>query len=256
MKFGADVKKGHRKGEELVSKVRPYLKSKGHDVLDEKNFKSADYILTFGGDGTLIHTACEYIKLGIPLVGINTGNLGFLTAIESNQWQEAIKNLLSDKVFLSERITIEAQVQPETRNQEPETIYRAINEAAIKSYFRMSELELLIDNGRFLRILGDGVIIATQTGSTAYSLSSGGPIVDSALDCLLVTPINPIGLPIPSVVLSPQKTISVKVIKGDDVSLIIDGQEHTKLKQGDEVALRQGKFKVKFAYFDRSEEHT
>ena len=252
MKFGIVVKKGHRKGEELVSKVRPYLKSKGHDVLDEKNFKSADYILTFGGDGTLIHTACEYIKLGIPLVGINTGNLGFLTAIESNQWQEAIKNLLSDKVFLSERITIEAQVQPETRNQEPETIYRAINEAAIKSYFRMSELEILIDNGRFLRILGDGVIIATQTGSTAYSLSSGGPIVDSALDCLLVTPINPIGLPIPSVVLSPQKNISVKVIKGDDVSLIIDGQEHTKLKQGDEVALRQGKFKVKFGYFDKS----
>ena len=163
MKFGIVVKKGHRKGEELVSKVRPYLKSKGHDVLDEKNFKSADYILTFGGDGTLIHTACEYIKLGIPLVGINTGNLGFLTAIESNQWQEAIKNLLSDKVFLSERITIEAQVQPETRNQEPETIYRAINEAAVKSYFRMSELSISIDDGRFLRVLGDGVIISTHT---------------------------------------------------------------------------------------------
>jgi len=246
MKFGIVVKKGHRRGEELVSKVRPYLKSTGHEILAEKDFKSADYILTFGGDGTLIHTACEYIKLGIPLVGINTGNLGFLTAIESNQWEKAIENLLSNKVFLSERITIEAQVSGSKE------IFRAINEAAIKSYFRMSELEILIDDGRFLKVLGDGVIIATQTGSTAYSLSSGGPIVDSGLDSLLVTPINPIGLPIPSVVLSPQKKISVKVIKGDDVSLIIDGQEHTKLKQGDEVALRQGKFKVKFAYFDKS----
>src|SRR3989344_4305773 len=175
MKFGIVVKKGHRKGEELVSKVRPYLKSKGHDVLDEKNFKSADYILTFGGDGTLIHTACEYIELGIPLVGINTGNLGFLTAIESNQWQEAIKNLISGKVFLSERITIEAQISGSKE------VFRAINEAAIKSYFRMSELSISIDDGRFLRVLGDGVIIATQTGSTAYSLSSGGPIVDSTL---------------------------------------------------------------------------
>src|SRR3972149_7727806 len=147
VKFGIVVKKGHRSGEELVSKVRPYLKSKGHEVLAEKEFKSADYILTFGGDGTLIHTACEHIELGIPLVGINTGNLGFLTAIESNQWEEAVENLISGKVFLSERITIEAKVQPETRNQKPETIYRAINEAAVKSYYRMSEVEILIDDG-------------------------------------------------------------------------------------------------------------
>ena len=246
VKFGIVVKKGHKRGEELVSKVRPYLKSEGYEVLDEKDFKNADYILAFGGDGTLIHTACEYIELGIPLVGINTGNLGFLTAQDANKWQEAIKNLISAKVFLSERITIEAQISGSKE------VFRAINEAAVKSYFRMSELEILIDDGRFLRVLGDGVIIATQTGSTAYSLSSGGPIVDSALDSLLVTPINPIGLPIPSVVLSPQKKIKIKVIKGDDVSLIIDGQEHTKVKEGDEVVLRQGKYKVKFGYFDKS----
>lgn len=243
----------------MVSKVRPYLQSKGHEVLAEKDFKSADYILTFGGDGTLIHTACEHIELGVPLVGINTGNLGFLTAQDADKWQEAIENLISGKVFLSERITIEAFVKSKSpakgagRQRVKESkIYRGINEAAVKSFFRMSELEILIDDGRFLRVLGDGVIIATQTGSTAYSLSSGGPIVDSALDCLLVTPINPIGLPIPSVVLAPQKNISIRVVKGDDVSLIIDGQEHIKIKQGDEVSLRQGKYKVKFGYFDKS----
>lgn len=252
MKFGVVVKKGHKRGENLVSKVRPYLKSKGHEVLDEKGFKNADYILTFGGDGTLIHTACDYIELDIPLVGINTGNLGFLTAQDADKWQETIENLISGKVFLSERITIEAFVESKSQKVKESKIYRGINEAAVKSFFRMSELEILIDDGRFLRVLGDGVIIATQTGSTAYSLSSGGPIVDSALDCLLVTPINPIGLPIPSVVLAPQKNISIRVVKGDDVSLIIDGQEHIKIKQGDEVSLRQGKYKVKFGYFDKS----
>ena len=251
MKFGIVVKKGHRKGEELISKVRPYLESKGHEVLEEKDFKRADYILTFGGDGTLIHTACEYIELGIPLVGINTGNLGFLTAQDADRWEDAIKNLISGKVFLSERITIEAFIEPESqRAREPE-IFRAINEAAVKSYFRMSELEILIDDGRFLKVLGDGVIIATQTGSTAYSLSAGGPIVDSGLDSLLVTPINPIGLPIPSVVLSPQKKISIKVIKGDDVSLIIDGQEHIKITQDQSVKVGMGRYKVKFGYFDK-----
>src|SRR3990167_7317168 len=159
MKFGIVVKKGHKRGEELVSKARPYLKSKGHEVLDEKDFKDADYILTFGGDGTLIHAACDYIELGIPLVGIITGNLGFLTAQDADRWQDAIKNLVSGKVFLSERITIEAQVSGSKE------IFRAINEAAVKSYFRMSELEILIDDGRFLKVLGDGVIVATQTGS-------------------------------------------------------------------------------------------
>jgi len=251
MKFGIVVKKGHRKGEELISKVRPYLESKGHEVLEEKDFKRADYILTFGGDGTLIHTACEYIELGIPLVGINTGNLGFLTAQDADRWEDAIKNLISGKVFLSERITIEAFIEPESqRAREPE-IFKAINEAAVKSYFRMSELEILIDDGRFLKVLGDGVIIATQTGSTAYSLSAGGPIVDSGLDSLLVTPINPIGLPIPSVVLSPQKKISIKVIKGNDVSLIIDGQEHIKITQDQSVKVGMGRYKVKFGYFDK-----
>src|SRR3990167_4899741 len=175
MKFGIVVKKGHKKGEDLVSKVRPYLKSKGHKVLDEKDFKDADYILTFGGDGTLIHAACDYIEFGIPLIGINTGNLGFLTAQDAEKWQEAVENLISGKVFLSERITIEAQVSGSKE------VFRAINEAAVKSYYRMSELEILIDDGRFLRVLGDGVIVETQTGSTAYSLSSGGPIVDSSL---------------------------------------------------------------------------
>lgn len=245
MKIGIIVAEDNRTAEKLADKITAYLKSKGNEVL-VTNLTKSDLVLTLGGDGTLIHTACEYIELGIPLVGINMGNLGFLTAIESDQWEKAIDNLILGKVFFSERITIEAQVIGSKE------VFRAINEAAIKSYYRMSELEILIDDVRFLKVLGDGVIMATQTGSTAYSLSAGGPIVDSNLDSFLVTPINPIGLPIPSVVLSPQKKIGVKVIRGDDVSLIIDGQEHTKLKEGDAVSLWQGEYKVKFGYFDKN----
>ena len=115
----------------------------------------------------------------------------------------------------------------------------------------MIELEIRINGERLLKISGDGVIISTQTGSTAYSLSSGGPIVDPGLDCLLMTPINPIGLPIPSVVISPNDEVLVKLVKGDDVSLIIDGQEHTKLKKGEIVKFTKGKFNVKFGYFDK-----
>ena len=246
MKFGVVFKEENKKAKELLPKVTEYLKSKNQQVVGGKEFQQADYIITLGGDGTLIHAACEYIELDTPLVGINTGNLGFLTARDADKWEEAIKNLISGKVFLSERITIEAQVSGSKE------VFRAINEAAIKSYFRMSELEILIDDGRFLKVLGDGVIIATQTGSTAYSLSAGGPIVDSGLDSLLVTPINPIGLPIPSVVLAPQKKLSVKVIKGDDVSLIIDGQEHTKVTEGQSFKVHKGRYRVRFGYFDKN----
>ncbi len=240
----AGLKEENREARNLVDKVEKYLKSKSHQVL-RSDFKGADYILTFGGDGTLIHTACEHIELDVPFIGINTGNLGFLTAIESNQWEKAIDNLILGKVFISERITIEAQVIGSKE------VFRAINEAAIKSYYRMSELEILIEDMRFLKVLGDGVIIATQTGSTAYSLSAGGPIVDPAHNSLLITPINPIGLPIPSVVLAPDSSVKIKVTNGKDISLVLDGQEHTKLKVSDVVLIKKGKHPVKFGYFDK-----
>ena len=114
----------------------------------------------------------------------------------------------------------------------------------------MVDLELNINGQKFLKIVGDGVIIATQTGSTAYSLSAGGPIVDSELDCLVVTPVNAHGLPIPTVVLSPDDQIEIKLVSGDDVSLIIDGQEHTKVTEGQSIKVYRGRYRVKFGYFD------
>ena len=233
---------GLKKAKELASEAKKYIEAKGHEVVEVKESKP-DYILTFGGDGTLIHAACEYAQYNVPFVGINVGRLGFLTATEGHHWRDAIDRLIANKVFISERMTLEASVGKDT--------FRAVNEAAIKGFLRIIDLEISVNGEKFLKILGDGVIISTQTGSTAYSLSSGGPIVDSNLNCLLVTPINPIGLPIPSVVISPDDEILVKVVKGDDVSLIIDGQEHTKLKEGEIVKFNKGKYNVKFGYFDK-----
>ena len=271
MKFGIVYKLGNEKGHKVAEKATLYLKSKGHSVFDEKEVEKADFILTFGGDGTLMHKASQFAYIGVPFVGINTGNLGFLTAIDSKEWERVIDWLTSKKYFISKRITLEAEVvagseslvtgkrEPETRNplrseasQKLATSYRAINECAVKSAYRVVELEILVNGANFAKIAGDGVIIATQTGSTAYSLSAGGPIVDPDLDCMLITPINPIGLPIPSAVFSPDDVIEVKLTKGDDVSLVLDGQEHTKLKVGETVRVRSGKYKIKFIYFEKN----
>lgn len=243
MKLGIVFQQENGKASELVREVSGYLKKDGHEVLGEDNLGGADYILCFGGDGTLIHKACEHAHFGVPFVGINTGNLGFLTAVEADLWKDAVDSLVSGKVFVSERMSLSVKVAGE--------VYKAVNEAVIKGLYRVVELEVEVGNERFLKVVGDGVIVSTQTGSTAYSLSSGGPIVDPELNCLLVTPVNPIGLPIPSVVLSPDDKIVIKIAKGSDISLVIDGQEHTKLLEGQTVEFEKGEHNIKLAYFDK-----
>lgn len=249
--FGKLRTAGLKKAEELAVKIEKFLEEKGHQAAREDNFSGSEFILSLGGDGTLIHKACEYVHLGVPLIGINTGRLGFLTAAEADEWQDALEKILENKVYVSERMTIVASIEPKRQRAKETEIFRAVNECAIKGFLRAVSLSIAVNGQEFLRVVGDGVILSTQTGSTAYSLSSGGPIVDPKLDCLLLTPINPIGLPIPSVVLSPSDEVKVKILSGDDVSLVIDGQEHTKVKAGEQVLLSRGKYNVKFGYFDK-----
>ncbi len=243
MKFGIVFKEDNEKAKKLSEKISDFLRLKKHEAARQDNLKGSDYILAIGGDGTLIHKACEFAHLQIPFVGLNVGRLGFLTTAEGKDWKEAIEKLLEGKVFLSERISISANVNGMD--------YLAVNEIVIKGVYRVIDLDIEIDGENFMRIAGDGVIIATQTGSTAYSLSSGGPIVEPELNCFLVTPINPIGLPIPSVIVAPDDQIKVSLDEGEDVSFIVDGQEHTKLSIGQKILIKKGQFKIKFAYFDK-----
>lgn len=245
MKFGIVYKLGNGKAQDVAGDVKKYLESKNVEVAGEENLEGSQYILTFGGDGTLIHKACELASLGVPFLGINTGNLGFLTACEVNDWQGSLKKLIGGAYFISERISVDASISGRKE------VYRAINEVVVKGLYRVIDLEIKVGGVKLLRVLGDGAIVSTQTGSTAYSLSSGGPIVDPDLDCLLLTPINPIGLPIPSAVFSADSEIEAKLVKGDDVSLVLDGQEHTRLNEGDKVKITRGKYKIKFIYFDK-----
>lgn len=245
MRIGIVFKDGNRRTQALAVEIKKYVEKSGSEVVSDDNLKSADCILSLGGDGTLIHKACEYIELGEPILGINTGNLGFLTAVEEVDWKLAVEHVLAGKIHVSERISLDISVGGDK--------FRAVNEAAIKGLYRVVELMVGVRGEEFLKVSGDGVIVATQSGSTAYSLSAGGPIVDPDLDSILVTPINPIGLPIPSVVLAPDEVVDIKVLKGEDVSLIIDGQEHRKISQGEVVRIGRGKYRVKLAYLDKQQ---
>lgn len=244
MKIGLVFKSGNVKAENLANEVEKYVGKSGSETV-VGDLDRCDFILSLGGDGTLIHAVSKNMDQGIPVMGINTGTLGFLTAVEAQDWKIAVDAVLAGKVFISERLTLEISVGVEK--------FRAVNEAVIKGLYRVIELEVAVGGEEFLKVFGDGVMVATQTGSTAYSLSSGGPIVDPALDAILVTPVNPIGLPIPSVVLSPDKVIEVDLIKGDGVSLIVDGQEHTKVAVGTKVTVRRDDNTAKLAYLDEGQ---
>jgi NAD+ kinase len=233
----------NEKSRVISRKIEGYLLKKGQKVVGKVT--DADFAITLGGDGTLIHSACEWAQARVPFVGINVGTLGFLTAFEANEWQKAVDFLISGKYIVSERMIVEARIG------EGET-YRAVNEFVIKGKYRVVKLDILVNDQRFLTSSGDGVIIATQTGSTAYSLSAGGPIVDPGLDCLLITPVNAHGLPIPSVVISPEDKIEVRLIDGEDVSLVIDGQEHVNVIKGQSVKVSKGEHRVKLIYFDKN----
>ncbi|EKD58209.1 MAG: hypothetical protein ACD_57C00002G0001, partial [uncultured bacterium] len=236
MNFGIVVAKDNPPAKKLAGEITKYVKSKGHEVLDKDRLKGSDLFLTLGGDGTLLHTACENIQFQVPFVGINLGKLGFLTATEASDWKTAIDKLIDGKYVVSERITLDTEIGAHSRSAlgrnfahsgSEEKVFRALNEVVVKGLYRVVDLQLSLNDQKFLKIVGDGVIIATQTGSTAYSLSAGGPIVDPDLDSLLITPINSTGLPMPSAVLSSESVVNIEVLRGDDISLIIDGQEHT-----------------------------
>lgn len=249
MKFGIVVGKNNKKAEDLSGEIEGFLKEKGVEV-EFGDFSGADFIISLGGDGTLIHTACANVGLGVPIMGINLGKLGFLTACEAADWKEALNKLIDGKFIVSERMTLEASIGQLSIDNRQSTIFRAVNEVVIKSLYRVVDLEVTVGNQKFLTATGDGVIVSTQTGSTAYSLSAGGPIVDVDLDCFVLTPVNAHGLPVPSVVLSPEDEIEIKVKKGDNVSLILDGQEHTKIEEGSVVQVRRGEHRLKLVYFN------
>ena len=245
MKFGILYKLGNQKAHKVAESAKDYLLKNGHEVFGEDRLKNSEIILTFGGDGTLTHKASQFAYLGVPFVGINTGNLGFLTAADANNFEKVVDLARRGELYLSKRITLEVSLENGKDN------YVAVNDAVIKSQFRVIGLDLTTNGQDFLKIAGDGVIIATQTGSTAYSLSAGGPIVDPSVDAILVTPINPIGLPTPSFVVSSGDQIIIKLVRGSDVWLVLDGQEHKEVSMGQSIKVSRGKHDVVFGYLTK-----
>ena len=204
-------------------------------------------VLSLGGDGTLLRAARLAAPRGIPVLGCNLGRLGFLTMISEEELEAAMSMVASGDYALEKRIALRIRVVPNGSNGPEERSFYAVNDAVIhKSGFaRLIGLRVLADDDEVGHYSADGIILATATGSTAYSLSAGGPIVSPTMGGIVATPISPHTLAVRPVVFSGDTRISVELLSGDhDLQLTVDGQPGCLLSVGDRVEVARSRHPV------------
>ena len=199
----------------------------------------AEAMVCFGGDGTILHCAREATRLELPILGINVGNVGFMAELESSEL-ELLHQLAQDAYRLEERIMLDVSVQRAGRQLFHEL---ALNDAVVTkgAVARVILLSVLCDGVEMTSFSGDGVIVGTPTGSTAYSMSAGGPIVEPTASNLLVTPVCAHALEAKSFVLSGERSVTVQVgpIGKKSAYLSADGGRAYRLSAFDQVQIRK-----------------
>ncbi|NLJ80369.1 MAG: NAD(+)/NADH kinase [Firmicutes bacterium] len=219
------------KNRNIISKVL-----KQPEQADLSKFK---IIIVLGGDGTLLYAARLASEVQVPVFGVNIGHLGFLTEVETDALFPAVEQFLAGKYTLEERMLIEATIW---RKKKTVGKFRALNDFVITrgTFARLIDLSIFIDEQHVTDYFADGVIVATPTGSTAYSLSAGGPIIEPLLESICVTPICPHSLSSRSVVARPEVKVSLRLNSAsEEVMLTIDGQEGFPLRSGDRINIKK-----------------
>jgi NAD+ kinase len=211
-----------------------------------------DLLVTLGGDGTMLRGARLVDAQRAPVLGINLGHLGFLTSTRVDEIDDAVGRLFAGEYWIDERMTLEASVIREDGG-EAESFF-ALNDAVIHKGGLARIVRLGVDVEPEGVELGtynaDGIILATPTGSTAYSLSAGGPIVVPSVDCIVATPICPHSLVVRPIVLNATAVVSVRAIgPAEGLILTVDGQDGAELHTGDRVVVRRGPNSVKLLRF-------
>ncbi len=226
---------------EIGDSLAERLRRQGISVAQGQVDPQSEAIVVLGGDGTLLHVAGEAYRLGIPLLGINLGDLGFLTEIHLEEMEQALDSLISETFELDMRMMLSVSVRmPDNKD----TTYYALNEAVVTRgpLGKMMSLPTWA-NGSFLTVYrGDGLIISTATGSTAYNLSAGGPILHPHLEALVLTPICPFALNARPLILPGQMKVTIQLENAmEENNLIIDGQTSLKLEEGSRIEIKKAK---------------
>jgi len=202
---------------------------------------AADLLVVVGGDGTILHVVGQLGEVIKPIFGINVGSLGFLTCANSSAYREAVECIAKDRINFSQRTLLEARIKVAEKQTKKMT---ALNDAVL-SRGELSRLVLLrtrVNGEALTEFNADGLIVATPTGSTAYSLSAGGPILDPESGVLVITPICPHVLTNRSIIVAETSIIDIEVSDPDyPVFLTLDGRQPIRVKRGSTINIRKAK---------------
>lgn len=203
-------------------------------------YSKSDFIIVLGGDGTLLDTGRKAAKFGTPLLGINMGTMGFLAAADGSEATETIEKVLNGEYKIEKRLMLESEIISDTDNPKQ---YKAVNDVCISRgvFTKITEYSIYVNEEYLATFRADGIIISTPTGSTAYNLSAGGPVLKPDIECMVITPICPHSLHSRSVVVSADDTIKVEASFGSngDIIMSMDGQTSVILNNGDIINVRK-----------------
>jgi NAD+ kinase len=227
----------------VADEAKPFLaKRKKTPALPKEELPAAcDMIVVFGGDGTFLSIARQMIWKSIPILGINLGTLGFLTEVKKEETFEALEHVLSGEYKVQERSMLEACVK---RNGKELFCLPVLNDVVItkSAIARVIDFQLSLNGVSVARLKADGLIASTPTGSTAYSLAAGGPIVHPEVGGTVITAICPHSLNVRPLVIPDKAQIDVSIFQKDgDIMLTLDGQFGYELHQGDVISVTKYK---------------
>jgi NAD+ kinase len=222
------------------------LASCGIDACTVDVLKKADFAVVFGGDGSITSAARQLSQMNVPVIGVNLGKLGFLAEFSVNELKEFFHRIISGEVLIEKRMMLGCGVLTDGREKFHS---EAINDVFIMAGppFRMIEMKVSVDAQPLAGCISDGLVISTPTGSTAYNLSAGGPIISGEMEAMVITPICPHSLSFRPIVINADSTVEIEGVRlNEGTTVSIDGQISYKFSVGDvvRVARHKGEFLV------------
>lgn len=226
--------------------VSAWLASTWDEPRVRDQVEQIDLALVLGGDGSTLRTARMVAPYGVPIVGLNMGRLGFLSELKPDDWREKLPRILAGDFWVEARMMLRAEVQRHATTFEE---HEALNDVVVSrgSMARMIRVHTHIDGGHLVTYAADGVIVATPTGSTAYALAAGGPIMPPELHNILLIPIAPHLSLEQAIVLSEGAVVSLDISTDHEAILTVDGQFTFALADGDRVVVRASPYQARFA---------
>ena len=203
-----------------------------------RELPTTDVLVVLGGDGTFLRAAQAVAEVDVPLLGVNLGKVGFLSKAEAHELEPVLEKLVAGRYSIGERMALVGAILPGGRPSDGD--FTALNDIVIArgSLARVVRIEVTIDASHLATFVADGLVVASPTGSTGYSFSAGGPILDPQSRNLVVTPIAGYLSAIRSIVVSPSQVVRCRVLDAHEALVSIDGREDRRIQVGDVVEVR------------------